>query len=785
MANSPLNIKVGVILGTFNTSLKRVGASLLSTNNLVNKSFGGWYNNVRKVNQAYVNLNKDLNRSNQGLFKFSKLSGGLLGGGVSAIGMSLGIGSVYALGSAMAGAIQSSFDMIETQNLFNVSMRSTSEETGKVIQKMSEVYGLDPTNLKNAVGTYSLLARSMGLSADQSQKLALTTTQLAVDLSSLMNIPIEQVMSDLRSGLLGQSETVYKYGVDVTEAGLKTEALAQGITKSVRNMSQGEKMALRYNLIIKNAALSHGDFAKTLDQPANQLKILGERMTTLQRSFGTLFTNMIGNVLPYINAFVRLLTEAVKLLAKLFGYEEPKDENLSESMGAVSESAEEATDAINRVGEAIKNATLGLDELNVLNKAVSNIGSGSSGDSILDDIDLASYDNLMDTIQSKSSLIFANLKQAAKDFISFFNFEGIKNSFDELKDKIEPLVSKIRDGLGWVWKNILVPFGKWFIEEAFPATVELVSAAFDVLNKVLDELRPVAMWLWESFLKPIATWTGELLINGIQTLVEKLKDFSKWIDNNEGKITTITKLVAGFFVAWKFSEFVLNVPIFLGKLALIVAKLGVLDGALWAVIINTFLLTAGFFILGFGILTLMENWDKLSGIEKFVTIFTAVAAAAIAAAVAVAAFHTSWSVGLAAAAIAAGLALITTQFLILKDEFRLPVGNVSSVIDGKGGGGRSFSAFEDGGFPQTGEFFIARENGPELVGSIGGKSAVANNDQIVDGVADGVYRAVKEAMSEQTDRPLIVELDGEVIYKNQQKIANGKGTSFGMGVFAR
>ena len=102
----------------------------------------------------------------------------------------------------------------------------------------------------NATATYNLLARSMGMAGEQAQVLSRNTTQLALDLSSAMNVPFAQAMQDLRSGLVGQSETMYKYGVDVTEAALKQEALNQGISKSVREMSQGEKMALRYFLLL-------------------------------------------------------------------------------------------------------------------------------------------------------------------------------------------------------------------------------------------------------------------------------------------------------------------------------------------------------------------------------------------------------------------------------------------------------------------------------------------------------------------------------------------------------
>jgi len=322
------------------------------------------------------------------------------------------VAKMYALGTAISSAIKSSLDMIETVNLFNVAMGEMAESTDLVIQKMSEMYGLDSTNLRNTVGTYGLLARSMGMAGDQAQTLSVNTTKLAIDLSSLTNVPIDQVMKDLRSGLVGQSETVYKYGIDVTEAGIKAEAMAQGINKSVRNMSQGEKMALRYATMIRMSGLAQGDFAKTIMTPANQLRILGERFQTLSRSIGSMFIPMLEKVLPYLNALVSILIELADRVAIFFGYEPPEVKNgVTNSMGGLGDNAVDTgkkVDGTTKALKEMKKATMGFDELNILPSATpdtpdsgSGGGSGGSGGggSILGGMKMPSYDNLMDNIK--------------------------------------------------------------------------------------------------------------------------------------------------------------------------------------------------------------------------------------------------------------------------------------------------------------------------------------------------------------------------------------------------
>ena len=198
-------------------------------------NFAKFYNETKKVNNSLSNITKNANSADKSLRQ--------LKGGMNGINQLIGGAKAFAIGNAMAYAIKSSMDMIETTNLFNVAMGELAIETNETALAMSRLYGLDTTNIQSTIGTYQVLARSMGLTNQQAQTLSTNTAKLSVDLSSLFNIPIQQVMSDLRSGLVGQSETVYKYGIDITEASLVTEALRQGITKTVRNMSQGEKMA--------------------------------------------------------------------------------------------------------------------------------------------------------------------------------------------------------------------------------------------------------------------------------------------------------------------------------------------------------------------------------------------------------------------------------------------------------------------------------------------------------------------------------------------------------------
>lgn len=353
---------------------------------------------TNKASKGLRNLSGDANRTTSEIARLGKTMSGLSLGNLLGVGLASG---------TFAKVVQSIMDVEETVNLFNISMGMAAEETEAALRKISDAAGLDHTILQQATGNYTLLARSMGVAADNAAILGRSSTRLALDLSSLVNVPIEQVMADLRSGLLGQTETVYKYGLDLTEASLEQERLRLGIDKSVRSMSQAEKMQLRYSVMVRQSSLAHNDLANTIESPSNQIRILANQITGLGRAIGSVFIGTIGKVLPYINGFVMAIRTMVETLATFVGYKPPEVKNTASGFQDVTSAVEESNGSVSKLKKNIESITLPFDELNTISEPTppspSGGGAGAMGAPI--DWGLEEYQSQLENVQMKATKI--------------------------------------------------------------------------------------------------------------------------------------------------------------------------------------------------------------------------------------------------------------------------------------------------------------------------------------------------------------------------------------------
>ncbi len=288
--------------------------------------------------------------------------------------------AVYTLkrvGGVVASWINESNEYIENLNLFTVAMGEYAGEAQKYAEQVGDAMGIDPAEWMRAQGVFMLLGTGFGVAGDRAELMSQQLTQLGYDLSSIYNLPIEEAMQKLKSGFAGELEPLRSLGYDLSQAKLEAIALSLGIDKSVSSMTQAEKAELRYYAVMTQLTEAHGDLANTLDDPANQLRVLRAQVEQATRALGDLFIPVLKTVLPYLIAAAKVVRYLANALAGVFGAEssdtgEDKLKDLATSAGGVSEEIDKATGSANKLRKTL----LGIDELNVMSDPS---GSGSGG----------------------------------------------------------------------------------------------------------------------------------------------------------------------------------------------------------------------------------------------------------------------------------------------------------------------------------------------------------------------------------------------------------------------
>lgn len=306
------------------------------------------------------------------------------------------------IGHFIAQAVTESNKYQEDLNLFTVALGQYAAEAQNYAEKVSDVMGIDPAQWLRNQGVFNTLLTGFGDTAERAQLMSQNLTQLGYDISSFFNISIEDAMQKLQSGISGELEPLRRLGYDLSQARLEQTALNLGIKESVANMTQAEKAELRYYAIMTQVTTTQGDMARTLEAPANQLRILQAQLTQAARAIGNIFIPALNAILPYAIAVVQVIREIANALANLAGFKLTEVDysgvnSAAVGAGALADNLDDAAGAAKK----LKQYTAGFDELNVF---APNTGSGSgagAGGAGGFDFDLPTYDFLGDAVQTR------------------------------------------------------------------------------------------------------------------------------------------------------------------------------------------------------------------------------------------------------------------------------------------------------------------------------------------------------------------------------------------------
>lgn len=457
-------------------------------------------------------------------------------------------------------------DLAEVQNVVDVTFTTMSDKVNEWAVNAQKAYGLSETMAKKYVGLYGTMSRQFGFTEKQAYEMSTTLAGLAGDVASYYNITQSEAYTKLKAVYSGETEVLKDIGIVMTQSALDNYALANGYGKTVKEMTEMEKVSLRYNFILSQLNSASGDFVRTQDNWANQTRVLTLRFDSLKATIGQGLINALTPALKFLNSLMEKLSEVgeafQKLTEKIFGNAGTADTSATPStdgIESITENADEATSSLDNVAksaEKAKGSLAGFDKLNVLpNNNSSSSDSGSSGSSASSGIGQGASSN---STQNASKGLIDSLKGA-------FNKMYEKSGFKDFVEKVQKGINSVDwSSIGENCKKIFeksVPIAQTYVQgvakvgkSAFGAVGSLVSGVVKVSGKSLQTLTGgIAKWIEENGDK-INTFI-ESYYNSISIGFDNLsKFFDGWFDIVSNSVdrmrptmeTAISNLLSGF-----------------------------------------------------------------------------------------------------------------------------------------------------------------------------------------------------------------------------------------------
>ena len=294
-----------------------------------------YYDELKKVQQQTKSATSAVEKQTQKI----KSAFGKIG---KAIGLALSATAIISFGKS---CIDLGSALAEVQNVVDVTFGSMSETINQFARNAIVQFGLSETSAKKYTSTMGAMLKSMGFTTQAAASMSMEMTGLAADMASFYNLDSETAFEKIRAGISGETEPLKQLGINMSVANLEAYALSQGITKAYNAMTQQEQAMLRYNYLMQATADAQGDFARTSDGWANQVRILTERFNALKATIGkgliAVFTPVI-RVINELLAHILTLTDAFSnMMSKITG----KSTKTTTSVSGIGGAADAATNA--------------------------------------------------------------------------------------------------------------------------------------------------------------------------------------------------------------------------------------------------------------------------------------------------------------------------------------------------------------------------------------------------------------------------------------------------------
>lgn len=513
-------------------------------------------------------------------------------------------------------------DLEEVQNVVDVTFGRMSGQIDEWAKTAAENFGISELAAKQYSSTIGAMFKSMGIQGQELTDMSKKMAELAGDMASFYNLDTDTAFQKIRAGISGETEPLKQLGVNLSEANLEQFRLSQGMTTAYKNMNQQQKALLRYNYLLSVTSDAQGDFARTSNSWANQTRILSLQFQSLKADIGAGLINVLTPVLQVINRIIAGLAKMASAFKAFTNLLTGKKSDTSTSAGTGAQQAaaglEDATtaannyaDATDKTAKATKKAnkenqkyTSGLDKIHQYqsNKSTdtSTPGTGKSkaaspaASSAVDFGQLEQGETALDKVDKKLQDVVDRIKAAA----------------EPLKKAFSGLLGTLKSAFGWILDNILIPLGKWAVNEALPRFFTTLANIITIVDNVLKAAQPGWQWFWDNVLNPIIKFVADKFLQFWDFLNDKLAAFSQWCKDNPKVIENVTTFIVAFFAALTGIKILTGIATMiksLGSIITVVKTLIAVLGGPWTVAIAA--------VVALGVV-LWKNWDTISAKAK-------------------------------------------------------------------------------------------------------------------------------------------------------------------------
>ena len=436
-------------------------------------------------------------------------------------------------------------DLEEVQNVVDVSFGSMADEVEAFANAAVRSYGISALTAKRMASTFMAMSNGMGIAQEAGKNMSLQLTALAGDMASFYNVGQDIAQTALNSIFTGETESLKKFGIVLTETNLEAFALSQGIKKSYQAMSQAEKVALRYNYVLNATKNAQGDFARTSGSWANQMRLLKEQWTQF---LGILGSGLIKILTPMVKALNQMLASLISIgnaIVKVFG-----GKTTNNMATTIKDSASSAGDLDAGLGDANESAKklsrtiAGFDELNVLNpkeeekkpdsgNTGSDIGAGNIADFKID--------------ETQTEGVKTRLEQFVKDCQEILNkwqstIPKLEINFDteKAKNNLQNIGKNLLDTIAG-WGSFIITIGidianDLDIGRLGNDVLGLVDAFTELVSSITGAVVPALENFYNIGLSPLVVSIGNVADSMLTWATGILKSWSDWFITNQDNI---------------------------------------------------------------------------------------------------------------------------------------------------------------------------------------------------------------------------------------------------------